>query len=81
VIGTRNTLKALLKAMLEPTALLREREERGDYTARLALHEEIKALPWGPVWEYCCANAGVPIGQAWLDEVRAYEHSVLSVRV
>jgi L-rhamnose isomerase len=81
VIGTRNTLKALLKAMLEPTALLREREERGDYTARLALQEEIKALPWGPVWEYYCANAGVPVGQAWLDEVRAYEHSVLSVRV
>jgi L-rhamnose isomerase len=81
VIGTRNTLKALLKAMLEPTPLLREREERGDYTARLALQEEIKALPWGPVWEYYCANAGVPVGQAWLDDVRAYEHSVLSVRV
>jgi len=81
VIGTRNTLKALLKAMLEPTPLLREREERGDYTARLALQEEIKALPWGPVWAYYCANAGVPVGQAWLDDVRAYEHSVLSVRV
>ena len=81
VIGTRNTLRALLKAMLEPTALLREREEGGDYTARLALQEEIKALPWGPVWEYYCANANVPVGQAWLDDVRAYESSVLSVRV
>jgi L-rhamnose isomerase len=80
VIGTRNTLKALLKALLEPTALLREQENRGDYTARLVLQEELKTLPWGPVWEYYCASAGVPVGQAWLDEVRAYETSVLSVR-
>jgi L-rhamnose isomerase len=80
VIGTRNTLKALLKAMLEPTDLLREREERGDYTGRLALQEEIKALAWGPVWEYYCTSAGVPAGQGWLDEVRAYENNVLSVR-
>ena len=83
IAGTngKGSTAALLKAMLEPTPLLREREERGDYTARLALQEEIKALPWGPVWEYYCAIAGVPAGQAWLDEVRAYENSVLSVRV
>jgi len=33
------------------------------------------------VWEYYCANANVPVGQAWLDDIRAYESSVLSVRV
>ena len=38
VIGTRNTLKALLKAMVEPTALVRACEEAGDYTGRLVLH-------------------------------------------
>jgi hypothetical protein len=47
VIGARNTQKALLQAMLEPTAKLRACEEAGDYTARLALLEEIKSLPWG----------------------------------
>jgi L-rhamnose isomerase len=81
VIGTRNTLKALLKAMLEPTALLRACEEAGDYTARLAMQEEIKGLPWGAVWERYCASANVAAGRQWLDEVRAYESSVLSVRV
>jgi L-rhamnose isomerase len=81
VIGTRNTLKALLKAMLEPAALLRACEESGDYTGRLALQEEIKALPWGAVWERYCAVANVPGGRRWLDQVRAYEADVLSVRV
>jgi L-rhamnose isomerase len=81
VIGTRNTLKALLKAMLEPIALLRACEEAGDYTGRLALQEEIRALPWGAVWERYCAAANVPGGGRWLDQVRAYEADVLSVRV
>jgi L-rhamnose isomerase len=81
VIGTRNTLKAVLKAMVEPIDLLRACEEAGDYTARLALQEEIKSLPWGAVWEQYCASANVAVGRQWLDEVRAYENSVLSVRV
>src|SRR5207302_6163057 len=37
VIGTRNMLRALLIALLEPTPTLREREEDGGRTARLAL--------------------------------------------
>lgn len=80
VIGTRNTLKALLKALVEPIDLLRACEETGDYTARLALQEEIRGLPWGAVWQHYCANADVPVGRQWLDEVRAYESSVLTVR-
>ena len=81
VIGTRNTLKALLKAMVEPIPLVRACEEAGDYTGRLALQEEIKGLPWGAVWDHYCASANVAVGRQWLDEVRAYESSVLSVRV
>ncbi len=34
--------KALLRALLEPTAQLRQLENDGDYTARLALLEEQK---------------------------------------
>src|SRR4051812_33394945 len=56
VIGTRNTLKAVLKAMVEPIGLLRSCEEAGDYTGRLALQEEIKGLPWGAVWDQYCAS-------------------------
>jgi L-rhamnose isomerase len=81
VIGTRNTLKALLKAMVEPTARLREFESAADYTGRLALQEEIKGLPWGAVWDHYCATAGVPREGQWLREIREYERSVMSARV
>lgn len=81
VIGTRNTLKALLKAMVEPIDRLRECEAAADYTARLALQEEIKSLPWGLVWDQYCAASDVPAGGRWLDEVREYERSVMLARV
>ena len=78
-IGTRNTLKALLMALLEPAGL-RHAEESGDYTARLALMEEAKGMPWGAVWDAYCEKQNVPVGMAWLGEVKAYEKSVLSKR-
>lgn len=80
VIGTRNVLKALLLAHLEPTATLRELENSGDLTGRLALLEELKSLPAGAVWEEHCLREGVPAGAGWLDEVRAYEREVLALR-
>ncbi len=79
-IGTRNTLKALLMALLEPVAL-RDAEKSGDYTARLALMEETKSLPWGAVWDAYCESQNVPAGTAWLSEVKQYENAVLSKRV
>ena len=79
VIGTRNTLKALLIALLEPPAL-REAEKRGDLTARLALMEEAKGLPWGAVWDAYCESKGVPAGTRWLAEVQAYEKDTLALR-
>ena len=42
VIGTRNMLKALLIALLEPTAALRRIEGEMDFTQRLMLLEEIE---------------------------------------
>src|SRR5690606_665416 len=80
VIGSRNGLKALLLALLEPTAKLRELETSRDLTGRLALLEELKSLPFGAVWDEHCRRADVPIGAAWLDEVRAYERQVLTSR-
>jgi len=80
VIGTRCTIKALLIALLEPTAKLREFEYDGDFTSRLALLEEIKTLPFGAVWDYYCMKQNVPPRQAWLEEVREYERDVLSKR-
>jgi L-rhamnose isomerase len=81
VIGTRALLKALLMALLEPTAMLREMEASGDLTGRLALLEELKSYPSGAVWDQYCSERGVPIGPGWLDQVRNYESEVLSKRV
>jgi L-rhamnose isomerase len=79
-IGTRNMIKALLKALLEPAATLRRLEAEGDYTGRLALLEEAKTLPFGAVWDHHCESSGVPVGAAWLREIRTYEEQVLVSR-
>lgn len=80
VIGTRSALKALLAALLEPREELRQAEGAGDYTKRLALMEEAKTLPLGAVWNEFCRRQDVPVGIAWLAEVRNYEKDVLSLR-
>ncbi|MHC4482827.1 MAG: L-rhamnose isomerase [Planctomycetota bacterium] len=80
VIGTRCMIKALLIALLEPTERLRQMETAGDYTGRLAMIEELKTLPFGAVWDYYCEKSGVPVGDAWLREVKEYEDKVLSRR-
>jgi L-rhamnose isomerase len=80
VLGARATLQALLIALLEPTALLREHEAAGDFCGRLAMFEEIRNLPFGPVWDSYCAKMGVPPGAEWLSQIRDYEKSVLSKR-
>jgi L-rhamnose isomerase len=80
VIGVRAMLKALLLALLEPTESLRRLEAEGDNTARLALLEELKAMPFGAVWDHYCRTQNVPPGRDWLAEVKAYEREVLSHR-
>ncbi len=80
VIGTRCMIKALLIALLEPTKTLRQMEQAGNYTSRLAMLEEIKTLPFGAVWDYYCTRAGVPAADTWLKEVEAYEARVTSSR-
>lgn len=80
VIGTRSMIKALMIALLEPTATLRKAEAEGDHTSRLALLEEYKTLPLGAVWDYYCQKQNVPVGSEWLTAVKEYEQSVLSKR-
>lgn len=77
VIGTRNTRKALLKAMLEPETQLRLAENSGDYTTRLALLEETRSAPWAAVWDYYCLMNQVPVGLDWLRDIKEYEETVL----
>lgn len=79
-IGARNMIRALLIALLDPLERLRAAEDSGDYTTRLALQEEIKSLPFGAVWDFYCASKGVPVGENWLAEAKAYEKEVLTKR-
>lgn len=60
-IGGRAAKTALLNAMLQPAELLRQAEDAGDYTRRLALLEEIKLLPYGFVWEMYCERNNCPV--------------------
>ena len=80
VIGTRNTQKALLKALLEPIKELKEMENSFDFTSRLAYTEELKDFPYSDVWNYFCQQNGVPVGLDWLKEVQSYEEEVLKNR-
>ncbi len=80
VIGARATLKAILISLLEPADMLKKEEASGNHTARLALLEEIKDLPYGAVWDRYCEQQGVPVGAAWLPRVTEYERAVLSKR-
>ncbi|EHQ2710179.1 L-rhamnose isomerase [Enterococcus faecalis] len=80
VIGTRNTQKALMKAMLEPTNVLKETELMGDFTTRLALTEELKDFPFADIWNYYCQENHVPIGLDWLTDVQEYEKVILPTR-
>jgi L-rhamnose isomerase len=79
-IGTRNMLKALLMALLEPADELRRVESEGDFTSRLALLEEVKTMPFGAVWDFYCLKMNVPVSEAWLREVKDYEKNILSKR-
>ena len=78
-IGARAMQKALLAAALEPAELLRQAEEKGDNTSRLALMEDFKSLPFGAVWEAYCEYCKVP-GFGWIDQVKEYEKNVLNKR-
>jgi L-rhamnose isomerase len=76
-IGTRNMIKALLYAMLTPTDYLKQLQEEGDFTKRLALMEEFKTYPFGAVWDHYCEEMGVPVREAWLEDVKKYEQEIL----
>lgn len=80
VIGSRNTLKAILFSLLEPTDTLLKLEAEGDYASRLALLEEAKTLPFGAVWDKYCLSEGVPLGGEWIEKMKDYERKVLSRR-
>jgi L-rhamnose isomerase len=79
-IGARNTLRALLMALLEPREMLRQFETEGDFSSRLALLEELKSMPFSAVWDDYCLRKNVPVGMDFMSVVKAYEKNELSKR-
>jgi L-rhamnose isomerase len=79
-IGARNTLRALLIALLEPRDMLRAYELEGDYSSRLALQEELKSMPFHAVWDYYCLQKNVPVGMEFMKVIKDYEKNELSNR-
>lgn len=80
VIGTRATQKALLMALLEPTETLLSYEDDDRLFERLALQEELKAMPWQAVYDYFCLINDVPQGADFIKEIHRYEKNVISKR-
>jgi len=79
-IGARNTLRALLNALLEPLDMLKKLEVKGDFSQRLAMQEELKAMPSNAVWDYHCMQKDVPVGIAFMNVIKSYEMKELSKR-
>ena len=75
ITGVRNVKKALLFALLEPNAKMKELQEENDITSLMILQEEMKTAPFGAVWnEYLKAeNTSI----SYIDEVKKYEKEVL----
>ncbi|MBE6387660.1 MAG: L-rhamnose isomerase [Lentisphaerae bacterium] len=78
VVGARNMQKALLIALLEPTALLKKEEDAWDFTSRMARQEEIKTLPWSAVWRYYCESENIPDDFSFMQEIKEYEKKISS---
>jgi L-rhamnose isomerase len=79
-IGARNTLKALLVALLEPLQTLKQYELEGDFSSRLALLEELKSMPFSVVWDYYCQCKNVPVGMDFMRVIKNYEEKELALR-
>ena len=79
VTGVRNVQKALLFAMLQPDAKMKELQDTSDFTALMVLSEEAKTLPFGDIWaEYLNRQK---VESDYLNIIKEYEEKVLVNRV
>lgn len=80
VIGMRAMEKALLYALLLPSAKMSKLQEERNFTELLMLQEEMKTCPMGAVWDYYCEKYGIPTGEQWFAEIKEYETQELLKR-
>ena len=75
-VGFRNVQKALLMALLTPTAAHQEMQDKNDWTALMVAQEEMKTLPFGEIWNEYCRRCGKPEDGQWFQKVLDYEKNV-----
>jgi len=80
IIGTRAIQKSLFIALLEPSHILKDYEEKNILFARLGFMEALKTMPYGSVWDYYCNSKGVLTDVEFINEVLKYEKEVTSKR-
>ena len=75
VTGVRNVQKALLFAMLQPDAKMKELQDASNFTELMVLSEEAKTLPFGDIWaEYLNRQK---VESDYLNIIKEYEEKVL----
>ena len=79
-VGFRSWQKALLNAMLIPSAALKKLQDENKLTELMIAQEQVKILPFGEVWNEYCEKAGVPTDCELYKEIETYEKEVLSKR-
>ena len=79
-VGFRSWQKALLSALCTPNAALKALQDENRLTELFVMHEELKTLPFGAVWDEYCERCGIPAGAKWFEEVEKYEKEVLLKR-
>lgn len=75
VTGLRSVKKALLYALLEPSAELKKLQESGDFTSLMVAFEEQKTMPFGDVWNEYLRRENTP--EEYISAVKEYEEKVL----
>ncbi len=80
VTGFRNLQKALLYALLEPNAELKQLQNEGNWSKIMVLMEEEKTMPFGEIWDEYCRRCGKPTDGAWYPMIEEYEARVLAHR-
>lgn len=78
VTGVRNVQKALLFAMLQPDAKMKELQDKAETSELMALMEEMKTAPFGDIWDELLTREGVE--KNYFAEIKKYEDEVLSLR-
>ena len=80
VTGYRNLQKALLFALLQPSAELKKLQDEGNFSRLMVVQEELKTLPFGEIWDEYCRACGKPLDGEWYNEIERYEKTVLEAR-